>query len=156
MTYNNFRHSHRRHADETETDEKFGERLDQAIERIAEEANTLGEQLGEAVARLVERHQLARMMAAAQKLANIPTKTLEKRVALIQQIRSIDYLADEDLNRLQLRLQYLETIHRLEPDGPTPIKKLRERARLLERADQATPTLALVHDADDSEGEEAA
>jgi hypothetical protein len=141
---------------ESETDEDFGERLDQAVERIGREANALGKQLGEAVERLIERHQLARTMAAAQKLADIPTKTLEKRVALIQQIRAIDYLADEDLDRLKLRLQCLETIHRLEPDGPTPIKKLRERARLLERANDDAPRLALVHDADGNDGEEAA
>lgn len=147
MHYNHF---------ESETDEGFGERLDEAVERIGRETQSLAEQFDEAVERLAKRHKLAREMAATERFANIPTKSLEKRVALIQQIRAIDYLADEDLNRLQHRLDCLKTIRRFEPGEPTPIKKLRERARLLERAEAATPVLALVHDADDNVGEGAA
>jgi hypothetical protein len=41
------------YANDYESDEAFGERLDQAVERIASEANALGEQLGGAVERLV-------------------------------------------------------------------------------------------------------
>jgi hypothetical protein len=87
------------------------------------------------------------MMAAVQKFADMPTKTLEKRVALIHQIRAVDCLAGEDLDRLKLRLQCLETIRHLEPGEPTPIKKLRERARLLERASAAP--VAPVHELDE-------
>jgi predicted RNase H-like nuclease (RuvC/YqgF family) len=132
--------------EDAETDERFGERLEQAIERIARDASSLAETLDENVKRLAMRHDLVRQMAAAEKLANLTTKALEKRVLLIRQICAIDRLADEDLSRLQQRLACLETIRRLEPGEQTPIKKLRERARLLERANADMPRLALVHD----------
>jgi hypothetical protein len=118
---------------DSESDENFGELLDEAVERVARDAQSLAEQFDQAVERLVQRHKLARAMAATERFANIPTKILERRLALIQQILAVDYLADEDCERLKQRLQCLETIRRFEPGEPTPIKKLRERARLLER-----------------------
>src|SRR5437867_3295240 len=98
------------HEDNAETDERFGEHLDEAVERIAREARSVAKSLDENVERMRKRHQLAREMAAAERFADIPTKTLEKRLLLIRQICSVDHLANEDVNRLQERLSCLEAI----------------------------------------------
>jgi len=59
--------------------------------------------------------------------------------------------ADESLERLKDRIACIETINRLEPNGEhAPIKKLRERARLLERA---TPHLVVVETALDEDAD---
>src|SRR4030088_432572 len=64
--------------------------------------------------------------------AAISTST--KRVGLLQQIRAYgSAFADESLDRLKERIACIETINRLKPNGEhASIKKLRERARLLE------------------------
>jgi hypothetical protein len=127
-----------------------GEKLDEAIERIAQDAKRLADLLGDQVKYLAKRHELVVEMMNLENQADVPLKTLEKRVGLLQQIRSHGAgFADESLERLKERIACIETISRLEPNGEhTSIKKLRERARLLERAAPRglTVEVALVED----------
>lgn len=89
-------------------------------------------------------------MMKLEKHADVPLKTLEKRVGLLQQIRPTRH-SDESLERLKDRIACIETINRLEPNGEhAPIRKLRERARLLERA---TPHLVVVETAVDEDAD---
>jgi len=62
-----------------------GETLAEAIERITKERKP-SDTLGQQVAYLAKRHQLASEMMKLEHGAATPLKTLEKRVALLQQI----------------------------------------------------------------------
>jgi hypothetical protein len=73
-------------------------------------------------------------------------KTLEKRVAVLKEIGTLtaglNYTLGFDTKSLSLealreRATLIETIKRLEPGETAPIKKLRERARLLKRIEDA-------------------
>ena len=128
-----------------------GESLDGAIERVTQDAKRLADLFGDQVKYLAKRHELVVQMMKLEKHADVPLKTLEKRVGLLQQIRAYPAFADESLERLKDRIACIETINRLEPNGEhAPIKKLRERARLLERA---TPHLVVVETALDEDAD---
>jgi len=129
-----------------------GESLDDAIERVTQDAKRLADLFGDQVKYLAKRHELVVQMMKLEKHADVPLKTLEKRVGLLQQIRAYGpAFADESLERLKDRIACIETINRLEPNGEhAPIKKLRERARLLERA---TPHLVVVETALDEDAD---
>jgi len=122
---------------------------------VTQDAKRLADLLDDQVKYLAKRHALVAEMMKLEKYAGFPSKTLEKRVGLLQQIRAADAmlgLADQSLERLKERIACIETINLLEPNGEhTPIKKLRERARLLERA---TPAARLVADNGDLLDEE--
>jgi predicted RNase H-like nuclease (RuvC/YqgF family) len=129
-----------------------GEQLDHAIDRVTKDAKRLADLLGDQVDYLAKRHELITSMMELEKYADVPLKTLEKRVGLLQQIRAYGpAFANETLERLNQRIACIETINRLEPNGEhAPIKKLRERARLLERA---TPHLVVVEGALDEDAD---
>src|SRR5258708_5599306 len=120
--------------DETQvTDQR--ERLTQTIERVTRDAKHLADQFGEQVEYLEKRHGLIAEMMQLERHANQPIKALEKRVALLKQVRSFGpRFEDESLKHLEERIRCIETINRLDPNGEhASIKTLRERARLLER-----------------------
>jgi hypothetical protein len=143
MNFYNQRHDY---SDEQIADP--GEQLDDAIDRIARDADRLADLLGDQVKYLKKRHELVVEMTKLEKHAGIPMKTLEKRVGLLQQISAYGAaFADETLERLKERIACIQTINRLEPNGEhASIKKLRERARLLERATPPAPAARLVAD----------
>jgi predicted RNase H-like nuclease (RuvC/YqgF family) len=130
-----------------------GEKLDEAIERVTQDAKRLADLFGDQVKYLAKRHELVVEMMNLENQADVPLKTLEKRVGLLQQIRSHDPgFADESLERLKERIACIETIKRLEPNGEhTSIKKLRERARLLERAAPRGVTVEVALDEVDAD-----
>jgi predicted RNase H-like nuclease (RuvC/YqgF family) len=131
------------------------ERLDEAIERITHEAKHLADQFDNQVKYLAKRHGLIFELMKLEKLADVPIKTLEKRVGLLQQIRAYPAFAGESLERLKDRITCIQTINRLEPNGEhAPIKKLRERARLLERVAASERVAAEPGLDDDDEGDE--
>jgi predicted RNase H-like nuclease (RuvC/YqgF family) len=111
------------------------EALTETIERVTRDAKHLADQFGEQVEYLKKRHGLIVEMMQLERHANQPIKVLEKRVALLQQIRNFGpRFEDEDLKHLEERIRCTETINRLEPNGEhASLKTLRERARLLER-----------------------
>jgi hypothetical protein len=125
-----------------------GETLADAIERITEDAKKLADSLGEQVKYLATRHKLAVEMAKLEDGAATPLKSLEKRVAVLQQVTALTNGLNHrlgfdaksvSLEALKERVTLIETINRLEPgEVATPIKKLRERARLLERIETAS------------------
>jgi predicted RNase H-like nuclease (RuvC/YqgF family) len=97
-----------------------GEQLDDAIERVTQDAKRLADLLDDQVKYLAKRHALVAEMMKLEKHADFPIKTLEKRIGLLQQIRSADAmlgLADQSLERLKERIACIETINRLEPNG---------------------------------------
>src|SRR5258708_23538680 len=111
------------------------ERLTQTIERETRDAKHLADQFGEQVEYLAKRHGLIVEMMKLEKHADAPIKTLEKRIALLQQIRNFGpVFNDESLERLKDRIRCIETINRLEPNGEhASLKTLRERAKLLDQ-----------------------
>jgi hypothetical protein len=134
--------------DEVEVTADPGETLASAVERITKDAEELADQFKLKVEYLAKRHKLAQEMAALEAGADVPLKTLEKRVAVLQQIKDASTFINNRLGWdvkgytepvLKERVDLIETINRLEPGEAQPIKKLRQRAKLLERIEQAEP-----------------
>ncbi|HEY1363891.1 MAG TPA: hypothetical protein VGF60_16750 [Xanthobacteraceae bacterium] len=117
------------------------QRLDETIEDLAGGIQKLSESLGEQMSYLKNRHRLLAEMQRLQTDYSVPLKQLEKRLALLNQIRALSAgteLAEMSTDQLNQRIACIETIRRLEPEGQrVSIKSLRERARLLQRVEQA-------------------
>lgn len=118
------------------------QRLDQTIETLADDIQRLSNKLSEQTAYLKNRHRLLAEMERLQTDYNMPIKQLEKRLGLLNQIRTLSTgteLTELSTDQLKQRIEYIETIRHLEPEGQrVPIKSLRERVRLLERVEHAT------------------
>ena len=109
-----------------------GETLAQSIECITRDIKDLSDNIEKQVKYLATRHKLAVDMAKLEAGANTPIKTLEKRLALLNQIEGFGQEIKAFTNEnLEDRIALIEAIKRLEPGETAPIKKLRERVRLL-------------------------
>jgi hypothetical protein len=111
--------------------------LSEAIARYAEDTKAIGERLAEQVEIIGRRRQVLAEMQGLERYGETPTKVLEKRLSLLQQIQDLHTrlpgLASNHVSRLQERIDAIETIARLEPDphNRPSLKILRERAKLL-------------------------
>ena len=146
---------------QNETDPDRGElrqRLDQTIENLAAGIQDLVNKLSEQMAYLKNRHRLLAEMQRLQADYNVPIKQLEKRLGLLNQIRTLSTgteLEELSTDQLKQRIECIETIHRLEPEGQrVSIKSLRERARLLQRIEHTTTEVEAEEDVSEILGEE--
>jgi predicted RNase H-like nuclease (RuvC/YqgF family) len=128
--------------------------IDDTIEDLACSIQKLTASLDEQMSYLKNRHRLLAELERLEADYSVPFKQLERRLALLTEIRRLSVgteLAELSTDQLKQRIEYIETIRRLEPEGQrVSIKSLRERARLLERVEPA-PTE--VHADEDFFGE---
>ena len=119
------------------------QRIDDVVDNLAANVEELATELRQKIAYLDERHQLLKQLEELEPNSGQSIKELRERVALLQAIArygsSFDFEPRQPIEKLKVRIELLQTIGELEPNGPEPIKNLSERLRTLKAIQMLEP-----------------